>query len=40
MDYVAERKYPEIVSTLEIPRTHCVECSFKVLDKVIDENKN
>lgn len=37
MDYIAERKYPKILSTLEIPRTHCVECSFKVLAKVIDD---
>lgn len=37
MDYIAERKYPKVVSTLEIPRTHCVDCSFKALAKVIDD---
>ena len=37
MNYIAERKYPKIVSTLEIPRTHCVHSSFKEIAKVIDD---
>lgn len=37
MNYIAERKYPKVVSTLEIPRIHCVDCSFKDLARVIDD---